>query len=77
MPHRDIKPAHLGEGSAQKQTKHLKDPLDNTVGMCADSQPGLKARPNRHRDSGQSRPEPAVWLPTVPACKPPVGHMRT
>ena len=36
MPHRDIKPAHLGEGSAQKQTKHLKDPLDNTVAVRND-----------------------------------------
>ena len=39
--------------------------------MRADSQPGPKARPNRHRDSGQSRPEPAVWLPTVPRMQAP------
>ena len=29
-------------------------------------QPGPKARHDRHRDNGQSRPEPALWLSTCP-----------
>jgi hypothetical protein len=46
------------------------------VGMRGDTQPDSKARPDRHPDNGQGRPDPALWLWTLPSLEASDGDMR-